>query len=159
LDQNSFVIELCYEAEAHAEHASRVKIKADDFQFAVRHKGRMLGRIQDMMTQSKQISQARKVTDLDEGKVVKSALEKELGLGVGRGRGTKRRKVGAAGGAAEDGTMGNGADEDDGMGNVQGDGSERGSEHSGRGSGRGRGGSAGRSIGGGKRNASAAGLD
>jgi hypothetical protein len=120
----------------------------------------MLGRIQDMMMQSKQISQARKVTDLDEGKVVKSALEKELGQGVGRGRGAKKRKIGVADETEDDGAIGKIVeDEDETMDNGPAEGSERGSERSGKGSGRGRVGSTGKSTSSRKRGTSAAGLD
>jgi hypothetical protein len=85
----SFVIELCYEAEMHAAHANRVKIKADDFQFAIRHKGRMLGRTQDMFVQNKEIKEVRQTMDLQDGKVLKDQADKE-GAKPGRG---KRRKV------------------------------------------------------------------
>jgi len=85
-----FIIELCYEAEAHAAHSNRVKIKADDFTFAIRHKGRMLGRTVDMFSGKKAFDKMRKHMNLDEGKVVKSALNED-GVPTGPGRGRKRK--------------------------------------------------------------------
>jgi transcription initiation factor TFIID subunit 13 len=84
-----FIIELCYEADAHAAHANRVKIKADDFQFAMRHSGRMLGRVQDMFMRSKEIGEARKILDAPEGNL--KTVADQLGE-TGKSRRGRRRK-------------------------------------------------------------------
>jgi hypothetical protein len=72
--QNSFIIELCYEADSRAAHAHRVKITADDFQFAMRHKARMVGRVQELYRADKYIKEQRAVIERDtwaQGKVRK----------------------------------------------------------------------------------------
>ena len=131
----------------HAAHANRVKIKADDFQFAIRHKGRMLGRTQDMFVQNKEIKEVRQTMDLQDGKVLKDEAEKE---GAKSGRG-KRRKVQANGdGPAADV---DGPVNADITADLDASSDRAGSEHSARVE------SASRSISGVKRGSSAAGLD
>jgi transcription initiation factor TFIID subunit 13 len=44
-----YVIELCHEADLHARTATRSKVKVDDFQFALRHDARKLGRIVELL--------------------------------------------------------------------------------------------------------------
>jgi transcription initiation factor TFIID subunit 13 len=94
---NSFVIETCHEAEAHARHASRAKIKVDDFQFALRHDSKKLGRVQELLDMDREIAKKRRAFDVDEGKVRKEAADaKSKGASVpgpGRGRGRKKARV------------------------------------------------------------------
>jgi len=66
-----YVIETCHEADAHARHAGRAKIKVDDFQFALRHDSKKLGRVQELLDMDREIKAKRKAFNVDEGKITK----------------------------------------------------------------------------------------
>jgi hypothetical protein len=86
-----YIIEACHEAEMHARHASRAKIKVDDFQFALRGDAKKLGRVQELLDMEKRIKRDRQAFNTDEGKVTREA--KNGGdAGDGEKRVGKRRK-------------------------------------------------------------------
>src|ERR1700753_3112737 len=58
-NSNSYVIEMCHEADLHARTAGRSKVKVDDFQFALRHDARKLGRIVELLEANRQIQKKR----------------------------------------------------------------------------------------------------
>lgn len=87
----SFVIETCHAAEAHARHATRAKIKVDDFQFALRHDSKKLGRVQELLDMDREIAKKRRAFDVDEGKVRKDAADKAAGK-RGAGDGSEQEK-------------------------------------------------------------------
>lgn len=72
-----FILELCYEADARAAHAPRVKVKGDDIQFAVRHKETMLGQNQHLVDHSQHMAAQRQMMDLGDGKVTKKNLAEQ----------------------------------------------------------------------------------
>lgn len=53
----------CHEAARLATHAKRNKIKVDDFKFALRRDPLKLGRVEELLAMSKEISDARKQFD------------------------------------------------------------------------------------------------
>jgi len=73
LDQvvTDFIIETCYEAESHARYANRLKLKVDDFQFALRRDSKKLGRVQELLDTERDLKNKRKVFDHEEGKLGK----------------------------------------------------------------------------------------
>jgi transcription initiation factor TFIID subunit 13 len=50
---------MCHEADLHSRTAGRSKIKVDDFQFALRHDARKLGRIVELLEVNRQIQKKR----------------------------------------------------------------------------------------------------
>jgi len=89
-----FVIETCHEAESHARHAGRAKIKVDDFQFVLRQDRKKLGRVQELLDTEREISNRRRLFDVDEGKVRKEALESDKATEKGgRGRKGKNKRA------------------------------------------------------------------
>jgi transcription initiation factor TFIID subunit 13 len=87
-----YIIEACHEAEMHARHAGRAKIKVDDFQFALRGDAKKLGRVQELLDMEKRIKRDRQAFNTDEGKVTREAKNGGNAAAGGAGAG------GAAGG-------------------------------------------------------------
>lgn len=104
-----FIIETCHEAEAHARHAGRAKIKVDDFQFALRNDGKKLGRVQELLEMEKRIKRDRQAFNTDEGKVTREARNGDEDGAKGPGRG-KRRKGNGVKTEGEADSQGQGAD-------------------------------------------------
>ncbi|KIW05388.1 uncharacterized protein PV09_03903 [Verruconis gallopava] len=96
-----YIIETCYEAEAHARYAGRQKVKVDDFQFALRNDTKKLGRVQEMLEKEKGLKLARKAFDLPEGAVQKNIGEDGEVKTKGK-RGRKKRVSGEDADALED---------------------------------------------------------
>jgi transcription initiation factor TFIID subunit 13 len=90
----SFIIETCHEADAHARHASRAKIKVDDFQFCLRHDSKKLGRVQELLDMDREIKAKRKAFNVDEGKITKEVSAE--------GGGKRKKNNNAAAAAAEE---------------------------------------------------------
>ena len=64
-----FIIETCHTAARHATISVRQKIKLEDFKFAVRGDERLLGRMNELIYMEKELKEARKGFNTDEGKV------------------------------------------------------------------------------------------
>ncbi|ORY87057.1 transcription initiation factor IID, 18kD subunit-domain-containing protein [Protomyces lactucae-debilis] len=60
-----YISELCSEAGRVA--GQRQKVKVDDFKFALRRDTKKLGRVEELLTMQKEIQQARKLFDEQEG--------------------------------------------------------------------------------------------
>ncbi|KAF2424835.1 TFIID-18kDa-domain-containing protein [Tothia fuscella] len=103
-----YVIETCHEAESHARYSNRSKVKVDDFQFALRHDHKKLGRVQELLDMEKELKSKRKAFNVDEGNVGKDVAEEVIGAG---GKGGKKRKGGSGGIGVGDGesTVGGGS--------------------------------------------------
>lgn len=100
-----FIIETCHAASRHATLNGRQKVKLEDFKFVVHKDERLLGRMTELMGMEKELKEARKGFNTDEGKV-----------GLERGGPRKRRRTNKGGDKDEDGDAGEDAeDADDGM--------------------------------------------
>ncbi|CAO1600732.1 MAG: hypothetical protein LQ349_003602 [Xanthoria aureola] len=101
-----FIIETCHAASRHATLNGRQKVKLEDFKFVVRRDDRLLGRMMELIGMEKELKEARKGFNTDEGKV-----------GLERSSGTKkRRRTMKTGDKEEDGEGGEDVEEgDDGM--------------------------------------------
>lgn len=78
-----FIIETCHAASRHATLNNRQKVKLEDFKWVVSKDERLLGRMTELIGMEKELKQARKIFDTDEGKA---------GLERG-GPGRKRKRV------------------------------------------------------------------
>ena len=85
-----FIIETCHAAAECAAYSHRQKIKVDDFKFALRKDPIKLGRVTELLQMEKDLKNAKRIAEVDEGAVMK--VQKEGGGAEGPGRG-KRRKV------------------------------------------------------------------
>ncbi|KAL9049204.1 MAG: hypothetical protein Q9162_007334 [Coniocarpon cinnabarinum] len=85
-----YIIETCHAAAQCASYSHRQKIKVDDFKFVLRRDATKLGRVAELMQMQKDIKNARKIAEVDEGQIVKAQKDGEGATGPGRG---KRRKV------------------------------------------------------------------
>ncbi|KAI4255773.1 MAG: hypothetical protein L6R42_006571 [Xanthoria sp. 1 TBL-2021] len=100
-----FIIETCHAASRHATLNGRQKVKLEDFKFVVRKDDRLLGRMMELIGMEKELKEARKGFNTDEGKV-----------GLERSGPKKRRRTMKVGEKEEDGEGGEDAEEgDDGM--------------------------------------------
>ncbi|KAL8859559.1 MAG: hypothetical protein Q9178_003958 [Gyalolechia marmorata] len=100
-----FIIETCHAASRHATLNGRQKVKLEDFKFVVRKDDRLLGRMTELIGMEKELKEARKGFNTDEGKV-----------GLERSGPKKRRRTNKAGEKEEDGEAGEDAEDgDDGM--------------------------------------------
>ncbi|KAL8728959.1 MAG: hypothetical protein Q9166_005054 [cf. Caloplaca sp. 2 TL-2023] len=100
-----FIIETCHAASRHATLSGRQKVKLEDFKFVVRKDERLLGRMTELIGMEKELKEARKGFNTDEGKV-----------GLERGGPRKRRRPNKGGEKEEDGDAGEDAEDgDDGM--------------------------------------------
>ncbi|KAL8806565.1 MAG: hypothetical protein Q9223_004682 [Gallowayella weberi] len=100
-----FIIETCHAASRHATLNGRQKVKLEDFKFVVHGDERLLGRMTELIGMEKELKEARKGFNTDEGKV-----------GLERGGPKKRRRTNKGGEKDEDGEAGDDADDgDDGM--------------------------------------------
>lgn len=95
-----FIIETCHAASRHATLNNRQKVKLEDFKFVVAKDERLLGRMTELIGMEKELKEARKGFNTDEGKV-----------GLERGPTSKKRKRTTKGG--DKGDEGDDADEDD----------------------------------------------
>ncbi|KAI9796071.1 MAG: hypothetical protein M1825_000877 [Sarcosagium campestre] len=59
----SFIVSTCLDAAAYAGHQRRAKIKVDDFRWAVRRHGLMLGRIKELLEMDRLLKRERKAFD------------------------------------------------------------------------------------------------
>ncbi|KAL9602264.1 MAG: hypothetical protein Q9219_001989 [cf. Caloplaca sp. 3 TL-2023] len=82
-----FIIETAHAAARSAALSGRQKVKAEDFKFTIRKDDRLLGRMVELLTMEKELKQARKVFNTDEGKV---GLERG-GVGKKRKRAAKEK--------------------------------------------------------------------
>lgn len=114
----SYIIEICYEAESHARYAGRQKLKIDDFNFALRHDTKKLGRVQELLETDRDLKQRRKFFEApDEVKVAKeeeraakrAKKDKDGGEDEG-GKGRKKGRGRSKSAKAEGGDLG--SDED-----------------------------------------------
>ncbi|KAL8872706.1 MAG: hypothetical protein Q9174_001706 [Haloplaca sp. 1 TL-2023] len=97
-----FIIETCHAASRHATMSNRQKVKLEDFKFVVSKDERLLGRMMELIGMEKELKEARKGFNTDEGKV-----------GLERGpAGRKRKRPIKGGDKGEDGEDGD--DDDDG---------------------------------------------
>ncbi|KAL8778156.1 MAG: hypothetical protein Q9213_007545 [Squamulea squamosa] len=64
-----FIIETCHSASRHATLSGRQKVKLEDFKFVVRKDDRLLGRMTELIGMEKELKEARKGFNTDEGKV------------------------------------------------------------------------------------------
>ncbi|KAI4254052.1 MAG: hypothetical protein LQ352_003325 [Teloschistes flavicans] len=88
-----FVIETCHAASRHATLNNRQKVKLEDFKFVVSKDERLLGRMTELIGMEKELKEARKGFNTDEGKI-----------GLERGAvGKKRKRVSKGGEKGEDG--------------------------------------------------------
>ncbi|KAI4270240.1 MAG: hypothetical protein LQ337_006803 [Flavoplaca oasis] len=100
-----FIIETCHAASRHATLNGRQKVKLEDFKFVVRKDDRLLGRMMELIGMEKELKEARKGFNTDEGKV-----------GLERTGPKKRRRAMKAGEKDEDGDAADGIDDgEDGM--------------------------------------------
>ncbi|KAL8701739.1 MAG: hypothetical protein Q9201_004742 [Fulgogasparrea decipioides] len=95
-----FIIETCHAASRHATLNNRQKVKLEDFKFVVGKDERLLGRMTELIGIEKELKEARKGFNMDEGKV-----------GLERGGAAKKRKRADKGG--EKGEEGDDAEEED----------------------------------------------
>lgn len=79
---DSFIIETCHEAAAHASYSRRQKIKVDDFTFALRNDPMKLGRVHDLLAMEKDLKKARKVFNEKDDRVFAAEAEKMVEDGV-----------------------------------------------------------------------------
>ena len=64
-----FLIETCHDAAKTAAAAGRQKVKVEDFKFVIRGDPHMLGRVNELLALDRELKDARKHFDTDEGKV------------------------------------------------------------------------------------------
>ncbi|KAL8694723.1 MAG: hypothetical protein Q9218_000649 [Villophora microphyllina] len=64
-----FVIETCHAASRHATLNNRQKVKLEDFKFVVGKDERLLGRVMELIGMEKELKEARKGFNTDEGKI------------------------------------------------------------------------------------------
>ncbi len=91
-----FIIETCHQAARAASVSGRQKIKVEDFRWAIRGDEQMLGRVKELLGMEKELKEARKHFDTQEGRM---GLERGNagggggggGSGVGGGGGRKRK--------------------------------------------------------------------
>ncbi|KAL8711381.1 MAG: hypothetical protein Q9220_004278 [cf. Caloplaca sp. 1 TL-2023] len=104
-----FIIETCHAASHHATISGRQKVKLEDFKFVVRKDERLLGRMMELIGMEKELKEARKGFNTDEGKV---GLERGAGPGRKRKRVSKGEERGDDGDGGEDGEDGEDGPED-----------------------------------------------
>ncbi|KAI4164455.1 MAG: hypothetical protein LQ342_001768 [Letrouitia transgressa] len=64
-----FIIETCHRAAQAAAISKRQKVKLEDFRWVVRNDERMVGRIRELLVLDREMKEARKGFDTQEGKV------------------------------------------------------------------------------------------
>lgn len=67
-----YIAAMCFEAYRVAKAANRQKLKVDDFKFALRNDPRKLGRVEELLTLQKEIAEAKKMFENDEGDMAKN---------------------------------------------------------------------------------------
>lgn len=102
-----FIIEMCHEAAKVAAISGRQKVKVEDFKFAIRGEPLMLGRVNELLALDRELKEARKQFDTEEGKIglERGGRKKRVGKSVevevdgeGDGEGEIEGGVGAGGG-------------------------------------------------------------
>ena len=90
-----FIIETCHQAARSASYSRRQKIKVDDFKFAIRNDEALLGRVQDLLGMDKELKEAKKLFDVEEGRagLERGKIEKEAKEGKGRGKRKAAKEV------------------------------------------------------------------
>lgn len=68
----NYIIDLCHDAAAFAKVTRRQKIRVDDFKFTLRKDPVKFGRLMELLDLQKEINDARKAFDANEGKSMKN---------------------------------------------------------------------------------------